>query len=139
MTSSVRRPWPATGNEGYGEDSGRRMSADQFHAYVGICGHVHVPDNTHWDPGDFNIEAFINALTGDAGGSVPPDLEVDDMPLLFIVDKVLTQTIYATFENGTVRAMGPAERTYYARNHPKIPTVVTTNRTEAKRLRRASP
>ena len=69
----------------------------------------------------------------------PPAGMRTDMPVLFIADKVLTGTLYATFEDGSVRGIGPAEASWYARNHPKIPQVKCTNKTEAKRLRRASP
>jgi hypothetical protein len=33
---------------------GFRMSATEWDAYAGFCGHQHVPENTHWDPGAFD-------------------------------------------------------------------------------------
>ena len=38
----------------YGDWSGR-MSAAEFTAFTGICGHQHVNDNDHWDPGALDI------------------------------------------------------------------------------------
>ncbi len=44
----------------YGTDAGftlasytarQRMSADAYNAFNGFCGHQHVPENAHWDPG----------------------------------------------------------------------------------------
>lgn len=32
-----------------------RMTGDQWRKYVGVCGHQHVPENTHGDPGDIDI------------------------------------------------------------------------------------
>ena len=38
----------------YGDWSGR-MTAAEFTAFTGICGHQHVNDNDHWDPGALDI------------------------------------------------------------------------------------
>ena len=49
----------------YGSWSGR-MSASEFSAYSGICGHQHVNDNDHWDPGRLDIprlEDWIEQLS----------------------------------------------------------------------------
>lgn len=44
----------------YGPDAGftlaqvharQRMGHDEFHSFAGFCGHQHVPENSHWDPG----------------------------------------------------------------------------------------
>jgi hypothetical protein len=44
----------------YGEDAGftlasydarQRMGHDEYHDFAGFCGHQHVPENAHWDPG----------------------------------------------------------------------------------------
>lgn len=36
-----------------------RMSASQWNSYNGHCGHQHVPENSHWDPGSFRINDVI--------------------------------------------------------------------------------
>ena len=55
---------PFVGGEGYGDWSGR-MSADEFTAFSGICGHQHVYANDHWDPGALDVpklQRFIDQL-----------------------------------------------------------------------------
>jgi len=47
----------------------QRMSPQQWAQFNGICGHQHVPSNTHWDPGALDIGRVIAAIT-----------EGDDMP-----------------------------------------------------------
>lgn len=42
-----------------------RMSNAQWLAFQGICGHQHVPENTHGDPGAFPIDRFLAFLNGD--------------------------------------------------------------------------
>lgn len=36
-----------------------RMSGSTWDGYSGHCGHQHVPENDHWDPGDFQIDKVI--------------------------------------------------------------------------------
>lgn len=52
-----------------------RMSYAQWNAFKGICGHQHVPENDHGDPGSLPFDTLI-AL---AKGTTPPPQE-DDMP-----------------------------------------------------------
>ena len=54
--------WSASGS--YGEDAKQRMTDDEWAKFNGICGHQHVPHNTHWDPGAFDIDAFMKLLGG---------------------------------------------------------------------------
>lgn len=49
----------------YGTNNGVRLSPVQWDAYSGVLGHMHVPDNTHGDPGAFPIQAVLAAATGD--------------------------------------------------------------------------
>jgi uncharacterized protein YcbK (DUF882 family) len=47
---------PASPGEScYGKNSSCRMTAGEWQAFNGTCGHVHVPDNDHWDPGTLKI------------------------------------------------------------------------------------
>lgn len=40
----------------------QRMSQALWRSFNGVCGHQHVPENDHWDPGHINIaEVFIGA------------------------------------------------------------------------------
>lgn len=45
------------GAETYGINGPKRMSSAQWTAYRGICGHQHVPGNSHWDPGDLPMQS----------------------------------------------------------------------------------
>jgi hypothetical protein len=45
-----------------------RMSFDQWRAFKGWCGHQHVPENDHGDPGSMNFARVIEL----AKGEVPP-------------------------------------------------------------------
>jgi len=51
-----------------------RMSFAQWEAFKGVCGHEHVPENDHGDPGSLPFAQLI-ALA--KGGTIP---EEDDMP-----------------------------------------------------------
>jgi hypothetical protein len=43
----------------YGSVSGQRMSGAKWQSFKGWCGHQHVPENVHGDPGDFPIEKVL--------------------------------------------------------------------------------
>lgn len=58
-------PYPAS----YGSSS-VRMSAAQFAAFEGICGHQHAPENDHGDPGAFPIVKLLGFLGAATGGDV---------------------------------------------------------------------
>lgn len=58
LHSSVSwRPYPAS----FGLDAPQRMSFDQWRRFRGVCGHQHVPENSHGDPGDLPIGAVMAA------------------------------------------------------------------------------
>lgn len=46
------------GSEAYGVNSSTRMSFAEWNSFNGVCGHQHVPENNHWDPGKIDIDAF---------------------------------------------------------------------------------
>lgn len=54
-----RFPHPFAGNDAYGLRGRVRMSHAQWMACTGIIGHQHVPENTHWDPGDISRLIFL--------------------------------------------------------------------------------
>jgi hypothetical protein len=41
------------------QDIRARMSGAEWDAFRGVCGHIHVPENTHGDPGDFPIATVL--------------------------------------------------------------------------------
>ena len=52
--------WSASGS--YGEGAPQRLTEAEWERFNGICGHEHVPNNKHWDPGAFDIEKFLGYL-----------------------------------------------------------------------------
>lgn len=49
--------------------AGVRLSVSKWSMYSGILGHMHVPENSHGDPGDINVEKLINLACGEIVGS----------------------------------------------------------------------
>lgn len=58
------KPYPAS----YGAN-GVRMSGKQWRSFTGICGHQHVPENSHGDPGALPIDRVL-AFAKQKGGTV---------------------------------------------------------------------
>lgn len=42
--------------------SSNRMSDDEWLSFNGICGHQHVPNNDHWDPGRLDFAKIIQMI-----------------------------------------------------------------------------
>lgn len=63
------KPWPDT-NAAY-PGAPQRMSLRQFERFHGICGHTHVPANSHWDPGTTDVRRALK-LAGGADVAPPP-------------------------------------------------------------------
>ncbi len=55
-------------------DRDTRMSMKTWLAFRGVCGHLHVPGNTHLDPGAFPVDAVLTMARRKR-------LQEDDMPL----------------------------------------------------------
>src|SRR5690606_40177722 len=53
----------------YGPGSSPRLSKAAFHSYAGILRHQHIPGNSHWDPGEININRLVQLI---GGGITPP-------------------------------------------------------------------
>lgn len=58
--------WPA-----YPNDGGQRMSFAQWNAFKGVCGHMHVPENDHGDPGAIDFARLIALAT--STNPTPPE------------------------------------------------------------------
>lgn len=54
--------WPTT-NAAY-LDAPQRMSGEEWTEYAGICGHTHVPENVHWDPGALPVARLLELAGG---------------------------------------------------------------------------
>lgn len=46
--------------DGYGTGAPSRMSFAQWRTFNAWCGHQHVPENVHWDPGQIDIAALLS-------------------------------------------------------------------------------
>ncbi len=52
-------PFEFLGSEAYGTSGAARMSAGEWRSFDGWCGHQHVPENSHWDPGKIRIDQLL--------------------------------------------------------------------------------
>lgn len=55
------RDWK--GSSAWGYDDPYEMSDAEWLAYDGLCGHVDVPGNAHWDPGDWDHFLLSSLIT----------------------------------------------------------------------------
>lgn len=58
-------PFAFKGSEAYGVNGAARMTPGQWMQLDGWCGHQHVPENDHWDPGLIPIDRLL-AMGNDA-------------------------------------------------------------------------
>jgi len=52
------KSWPAYPTS-YASGGGQRMTAAQWKAFKGVCGHMHVPENVHGDPGAVDFARIV--------------------------------------------------------------------------------
>ena len=52
-------PYP----ESYANKNGQRFSLSQWDNFNGVCGHQHVPENVHGDPGSLNVPFMLGTST----------------------------------------------------------------------------
>jgi hypothetical protein len=55
---NLERVEPTRGRSAYGRNSAGRLTPAEWNAFNGVCGHQHVPDNDHWDPGKLDLAAI---------------------------------------------------------------------------------
>lgn len=70
LSAPAFQAYPAS----YGARSGTnnvRMSDSQWRNFSGICGHQHVPENVHGDPGDLPIEKVLSMVKDDGQKAAP--------------------------------------------------------------------
>jgi hypothetical protein len=60
----VAMRWPGKSTKWYSEANapGFRMSLSEWEAFDGVCGHQHVPENDHYDPGALNWDAIMQEV-----------------------------------------------------------------------------
>ncbi|MDX2549142.1 peptidoglycan-binding protein [Streptomyces sp. WI04-05B] len=63
------KSWPAYPTS-YGDGGGQRMSFTDWKAFKGVCGHMHVPENDHGDPGAIDFSTLVKYAKA--------ELDVDD-------------------------------------------------------------
>jgi len=71
--------WPAYPTS-YGNGGGQRMNDVQWNAFKGVCGHMHVDENFHGDPGAIDFEKLIAFAREAAGAPSPPVVEAKYEP-----------------------------------------------------------
>lgn len=59
-----------------GVRAAQRMSSAAWTAFAGVCGHQHVPENDHWDPGALDLARLV----GTPQPSPQSHPEEDDVP-----------------------------------------------------------
>lgn len=62
----------------YGIGNTVEMSAGEWDAFSGILGHVHAPENTHWDPGALNTAALLALMTEGVQGDMSLFQKIND-------------------------------------------------------------
>jgi hypothetical protein len=75
----------------YGTNNGVRMSFSAWNGFKGHCGHQHVPENLHGDPGAFPIAAILNAAKN--GTTQEEDVALSDADIKKIADAVYTKLL----------------------------------------------
>ncbi|MFE1439143.1 peptidoglycan-binding protein [Streptomyces sp. NPDC058739] len=65
------KAWPAY-PDSYGSKNGQRMSKAKWTAFNGVCGHMHVPENDHGDPGGIDITEILRRARADLDLDEPP-------------------------------------------------------------------
>lgn len=60
-------PYPKS----YANGGGQRMTFSQWEAFKGVCGHMHVPENSHGDPGALDFPTLIKDARELAGSTQP--------------------------------------------------------------------
>ncbi|MFF8482301.1 N-acetylmuramoyl-L-alanine amidase [Streptomyces antibioticus] len=66
--------WPAYPGS-YGNGGGQRMTFAQWSAFRGVCGHMHVPENSHGDPGAIDFTELLALAKNAASTPEPPVTE----------------------------------------------------------------
>jgi hypothetical protein len=98
------KPYPSS----YG-NNGVRMTGAQWNDFKGHCGHQHVPENDHGDPGAFPMAAILAAAKN--GPTEEDDVALSDVDIKRIADAVYTKLLKT---DGVLNA--PADSADYKTN-----------------------
>lgn len=64
------KPYPSS--YGTKADNEVRLTGTEWQEFYGHCGHQHVPENLHGDPGNFDIVTLLALAKGKVAGGTPP-------------------------------------------------------------------
>jgi hypothetical protein len=108
---NLDRVRPTGGVSCYGRASQCRMTAETWQSFDGICGHQHVPDNEHWDPGDMPVAAIAARARQLVGGGIPrrEQLADHDGPSFAAETAETAETAGAYEAHGPYETNGPYE------------------------------
>ena len=96
-----RRPGVTPASYG---DSPARMSQTAWRSFTGWCGHQHVPENDHGDPGSLNFARVIDLAKGGAG------TQEEDVALTATeIDKVADRVVAKLFAADVIPAVAPPD------------------------------
>lgn len=105
--------WPAYPSS-YGTAGGQRMSGAQWEAFNGICGHMHVPENDHGDPGAIDFPALIALAKRTSTPPEEDDVALTDTDKKWISDTVRAQSFAGVWKTDQIG--GPADAADHATN-----------------------
>jgi len=80
------KPWAPTewgGSDAYGIHARYRMSPESWLRFDGWCGHQHVPENEHWDPGRMPIARLLERKVMTDTPNAPPVYKVNARVVAF--------------------------------------------------------
>lgn len=109
-------------------DAPQRMSYSEWENFDGVCGHQHVPENSHWDPGALPYDRILKLMED-------PDMPLDNDDLAKIANKVRTivrEELAADNDSDWVLVKGDQRPEWYAVGPPGKRHI--TSRDEANHL-----
>lgn len=88
--TGIQPTGPAFGGSGqYGLRNPLEFTNEQWKTFNGWCGHQHVPENRHWDPGAINLNDLLPVVVPPI--IVPPSQEIQlDVNIQIVNVKILT-------------------------------------------------
>jgi hypothetical protein len=81
--------WPAYPTS-YASSAGQRMSFEQWNAFSGVCGHMHVPENVHGDPGAIDFDHLLALAKGTTTPPKEDNVALTDSEIKAIGKQVVT-------------------------------------------------
>lgn len=89
---STWKAYPAS----YGASNGVRMTGAEWNAFRGVCGHQHVTENLHGDPGAIDFAKLIAFATGTTTPSEETDMTIQKIDEANAFDVELADNVWTT-------------------------------------------